>query len=519
MEGVAHVEGGDELLAVVEDLLEDLLLRVGVDVGVGPLVLVARRRAEDQVAPQRLLHEDPLAVRARAREEDVVARVAARLLEEHVLAEPRLDVERVVTDHLGDLVGEAAGAVDDVPRADRLLLDDNAVHGLHRARAAHLHLGDAHLLLALDQRGELLPRPALARLGVAKVVAQPLGRLVTLLGEEPREEGARLLLLLRRHVLARLPVVDRHLEGAILAHRPPDRLDGAPDAHLDAVVRRVLGERDVVLVRDERARVGREERRRRVVRQVGLHRAELVALDDPQVLDAVGRAAREELLEVRLLVGAARDDERARQLVPEVQVLVERGEHLVALPAQRGADAPRLVVVARVHDPAVALRRALRDVVGRLDHQHRRRRLRQLARHRAADAARADHDDVVRAVLLRRRVPRHRARARLALAGHILARAAGDVELGLALLERLPVPADVDAALAVHLALRDLVVRHAQIGRPRCLDARKKIADLEGVRGGERGEEPEADEVLHGRFWLGIRRLVSCRRWSFRSDE
>ena len=42
-----------------------------------------------------------------------------------------------------------------------------------------------------------------------------------------------------------------------------------------------------------------------------LHRAELVAADDAQPLHAVRRAARHQALQRRLVVRAARDDERA----------------------------------------------------------------------------------------------------------------------------------------------------------------------------------------------------------------
>ena len=39
-------------------------------------MLVAGGRAQDEVAPQRFLYQDPLAVGARAGEEDMVAKVA-----------------------------------------------------------------------------------------------------------------------------------------------------------------------------------------------------------------------------------------------------------------------------------------------------------------------------------------------------------------------------------------------------------------------------------------------------------
>ena len=100
----------------------------------------------------------------------------------------------------------------------------------------------------------------------------------------------------------------------------------------------------------------------------------------------VGRAAREELLKVLLLLGALRADERAGELVAEVEVVVEGGEHLVALPAQLRAVRAGRVVEARVHDARVALGRALANIVGGLDHDDGRGRLRELQRETRARA-------------------------------------------------------------------------------------------------------------------------------------
>ena len=68
----------------------------------------------------------------------------------------------------------------------------------------------------------------------------------------------------------------------------------------------------------ERARIGGEKGGggRRV--QIGLDLLELRAAHDAQVLHAVGEAALVELLEEGLVLCAARDHERARQLVAEV---------------------------------------------------------------------------------------------------------------------------------------------------------------------------------------------------------
>mmetsp|Transcript_32724 Transcript_32724/g.74600 ORF Transcript_32724/g.74600 Transcript_32724/m.74600 type:complete len:360 (+) Transcript_32724:254-1333(+) len=106
-----------------EDRLEDARLRIRVLIGARPLVDVARRRAEDQVAPERLLHQDALAERAGDREQDVVAHGPLGLAQKDVLADARFDLERVIADHRRDLVREATRAVDHILGPDSLLRD------------------------------------------------------------------------------------------------------------------------------------------------------------------------------------------------------------------------------------------------------------------------------------------------------------------------------------------------------------------------------------------------------------
>ena len=129
---------------------------------------------------------------------------------------------------------------------------------------------------------------------------------------------------------------------------------------------------------------------------MGLHLAQLVPFDDLEVLDAVGVAALEEVLQVLLLLRAARDDQRARELVAKVKVFVEAREHLVALPAQPRAVGARRVVESSMHDARIALGRALANVITSLEHDDRRRRLGELARDSGTDAACADDGDLTR---------------------------------------------------------------------------------------------------------------------------
>jgi len=132
---------------------------------------------------------------------------------------------------------------------------------------------------------------------------------------------------------------------------------------------------------------------------------------------------------------------------------IELREHLVALPAELGANRAGLVVEARVHDARVALGRALAHVVRCLQHDDRRSRLRQFASDGGTDAAGADDGDVVRAIGLDCRVARHRAWARRVR--RLLIAAACDVELGWSFSDRDPISANIGASLAVHLAFGD----------------------------------------------------------------
>ena len=94
--------------------------------------------------------------------------------------------------------------------------------------------------------------------------------------------------------------------------RPSIRFRAA--LNLYAVVRCVFGQRDRVLVRNQRARVGRVQGGRDLRRDVGLHLLELGALDDPKVLHAVRRAALEQQAGGPTLLKAA---DAPRQVVDE----------------------------------------------------------------------------------------------------------------------------------------------------------------------------------------------------------
>ena len=101
-----------------------------------------------------------------------------------------------------------------------------AIHGATRAGPAHLHVFDAYLLLPALELWVALPGPALVL--PAKVTAHLRGRVVA------KKCGGGLLpewLLLGRHVLGGLPVVEINREEAVAVWLA-DRGDGAPNPNL-----------------------------------------------------------------------------------------------------------------------------------------------------------------------------------------------------------------------------------------------------------------------------------------------
>jgi hypothetical protein len=79
---------------------------------------------------------------------------------------------------------------------------------------------------------------------------------------------------------------------------------------------------------------------------------ELVLVHDAQVLHAICVPTLEQLVQKRHLLLGASDDEASRRLKAKVKLAVKLWEHLVARPAILGTVGARLVVEARVDDPA-----------------------------------------------------------------------------------------------------------------------------------------------------------------------
>ena len=163
---------------------------------------------------------------------------------------------------------------------------------------------------------------------------------------------------------------------------------------LDAVLRRILRQREGQAKRADDAAGRRVQRSDRVVADVRLHGHQLVALDDAQSLDAVLHAVLVQLHQVRAILLAEHDDEAAVLDVMEVQLLGQPGHDAAAFDIQLRHQAAVRRIVAGVNDGAVGLGGAAADVLLALDHEHIGLLARQLAGNRAAGNASADNDDI-----------------------------------------------------------------------------------------------------------------------------
>ena len=129
-----------------------------------------------------------------------------------------------------------------------------------------------------------------------------------------------------------------------------------------------------------------------------LHLEQFLPPHDPKPLDAVLPSPFHELVEHLPFSLVRRDDQRSVELISEPQLAIQLGEHLIPRPAVPRVHAPRRIVVPRVDDARVALRRALGDVVGRFEEEDAQVVPAELARDRSADASRAHDDDVVHGI-------------------------------------------------------------------------------------------------------------------------
>lgn len=118
--------------------------------------------------------------------------------------------------------------------------------------------------------------------------------------------------------------------------------------------------------------------------------------DDRQLGHAVGKAVASQLLQLRTVLvikaqhhGSGTAKHKAQLLSPSTIQLAATGIDLRLYRARRR-------IVAGVHQAAVGLRRAQRNIVSRLDHANGKVKSRELPRDGASGDARADNRDIKR---------------------------------------------------------------------------------------------------------------------------
>eukprot|EP00756_Hemistasia_phaeocysticola_P003950 Hpha_TRINITY_DN12546_c0_g1::TRINITY_DN12546_c0_g1_i1::g.51182::m.51182 len=115
VERLAAVEAGNQLPALPQHELQHILRMLLVSTRV---LHVACRRTEDQVAPKSVLYQHPLPLYGvGGGEYRGVDQWPLFLAQQHIVPQPRKNVERLVSNHLGDFVGPGPPAVDDETRA------------------------------------------------------------------------------------------------------------------------------------------------------------------------------------------------------------------------------------------------------------------------------------------------------------------------------------------------------------------------------------------------------------------
>lgn len=123
-----------------------------------------------------------------------------------------------------------------------------------------------------------------------------------------------------------------------------------------------------------------------------------VGSDDRQLGYAVGQAILAQLLQMRAVLVVKAQYHRPGAAEQKAQLLRPRTVQLAATGVDLRLYGARRRIVAGVHQAAVGLRRAQRDVVGRLDDANGQVKPRELPRDGASGDARADNRDIKRSV-------------------------------------------------------------------------------------------------------------------------
>ena len=121
-----------------------------------------------------------------------------------------------------------------------------------------------------------------------------------------------------------------------------------------------------------------------------------VGSDDRQLGHAVRQAILAQLLQLRAVLVVKAQHHRPGAAEQKAQLLRPRTVQLAATGVDLGLYRARCRIVAGVHQAAVGLRRAQRNIVSRLDHANGKVKPRELPRDGASGDARADNRDIKR---------------------------------------------------------------------------------------------------------------------------
>ena len=158
----------------------------------------------------------------------------------------------------------------------------------------------------------------------------------------------------------------------------------------------VLQRGDGNLKRVDKAGRGAPQRARRIGAGARLKFMDAVGSDDRQLGHAVGKAIATQLLQLRTVLVVKAQHHRPGAAEQKAQFLCPRTVQLAATGIDQCLYGSRCRIVAGVHQAAVGLRRAQRNIVSRLDHANGKVKSRELPRDGASGDARADNRDIKR---------------------------------------------------------------------------------------------------------------------------
>ena len=141
---------------------------------------------------------------------------------------------------------------------------------------------------------------------------------------------------------------------------------------------------------------GAPQRTRRIGTGARLKFMDAVGSDDRQLGHAVGKAIATQLLQMRAVLVVEAQHHRPGAAEQKVQLLCPRTVQLAATGVDLRLNRARCRIVAGMHQAAVSLRRAQRNIVSRLDHANGKVKPRELPRDGAPGNARAHNRDIKR---------------------------------------------------------------------------------------------------------------------------